>query len=90
MSKTSTDWFSRPLASFISISFVVAYLLGGFVGGFFMCTSCATFDIEGRLVVSLLIGILSIVFGGFPPANEGGGRARSEYLAIYLGLLGMY
>ncbi|QOX79850.1 hypothetical protein FY034_13215 [Trichlorobacter lovleyi] len=72
MRKQLTTWFYGPLKSFLPVSFVVSYLSGGFVAGIFMCSNCSLDEPLGYLLISLIIGILSIFTGGFPPANEGG------------------
>lgn len=72
MKKMITSLFLRPPAQFIPLSFAAAYLSGGFIAGLFMCENCSLSEPVGYLIISIIIGILSIVTGGFPPANEGG------------------
>jgi len=60
----------RILAS-AGISAVAAFPVGGFVLGFLNCSDCGR-NILGRLVIGCIFAVLTPIFRGFPPQNEGG------------------
>jgi len=93
LTKTITGLFLLPLAQFVTFSFAAAYLSGGFIAGIFLCSNCSLAEPISYLVVSFIIGILSLVTGGFPSASEGGGGAPLNtwpFYTIVLGALGSY
>jgi hypothetical protein len=47
----------------------IAYVSGGFVAGVFLCKDCEENPI-GYILVSIVIGISSWFFFGFPPKTE--------------------
>ena len=53
------------------LSGIAGYVAGGFVAGAIWCIGCEGKPF-GRLFIAVIGGILSIIFAGFPPANEGG------------------
>lgn len=54
---------------FVWKSGFIAYVSGGFVAGVFLCKDCEGNPI-GYVLVSIVIGILSLLTFGFPPKTE--------------------
>lgn len=53
------------------ISAALAMPLGGFIFGFMQCADCGANPL-GRGFIGLVFAVLTPLFGGFPPRNEGG------------------
>lgn len=61
---------SKHLMRFL-VSGGIAYYAGGFVAGMVWCVDCGSNPFT-RIFMGILMGLLSAMFYGFPPANEGG------------------
>jgi hypothetical protein len=54
-----------------AISIVAAGPVGGFIFGFITCSDCG-WNIFGRMFIGCVMAVLTPLYAGFPPQNEGG------------------
>jgi hypothetical protein len=64
----------RKLLVLLIVSFAVAIPLGGFAFGFVHCKDCGAgiSGILGRVLIGIVFTVLTVLFAGYPPQNEGG------------------